>query len=470
MIPARRHRPARSGRRTGPSPAVRLRCRRRRATALGGRRLLRVVLRPRSWLNLLYLALSFPLGLFYFVVLVTLLAVGIGLVIIWVGIFILALTAAAWWAFASFERSLADGLLGTHLQPAPRPWQTANGTWPRIKAHSRHSPPGRTSPSSFQVPPRSRELLHRRRLRRALARLDRRAVLLRPRTVDRRRRGRHPRHRLRRLDRRSALASPAARAARCLLLIVSMHVFNGLAAVWRAIARGLLETAGEPRPQATAAGEAGRPPLAETQAPSWNPYSYPPPPAAQPQPPFQGWPSQPAQPPAGQPYPGQPSYASQPPFASQPPYAGQAPYPGQAPIRQAHRPIKASRRIHRRLRIPAGPMRRHPPTRHNRPTRRPPIHRSRTTRRSRPDPSSPPTRHRHPRRSRQPLPDPRPIDHDPPRRRRLGSRLRRGASGRRCTDRPRDPTRQQARARPRNPPATTTHPPRRNGHEPRPPL
>ncbi len=28
-----------------------------------------VVLRPRSWLNLLYLALSFPLGLFYFVVL-----------------------------------------------------------------------------------------------------------------------------------------------------------------------------------------------------------------------------------------------------------------------------------------------------------------------------------------------------------------------------------------------------------------
>ena len=72
-----------------------------------------VVVRPQSWLNLLYLALSFPLGLFYFVFLTVCLSVGISLVIIWVGIFILGLTAACWWAFAAFERSLADAFLGT---------------------------------------------------------------------------------------------------------------------------------------------------------------------------------------------------------------------------------------------------------------------------------------------------------------------------------------------------------------------
>ncbi|HMK91973.1 MAG TPA: sensor domain-containing protein, partial [Thermoleophilia bacterium] len=94
-----------------------------------------VIARPASWTNLVYLALTFPLGLFYFVFLVTMLSVGIGLVIVWVGIFILGLTAACWWAFAAFERHLADGLLGTHLAPSPRPWEGVDGTWSRIKAH-----------------------------------------------------------------------------------------------------------------------------------------------------------------------------------------------------------------------------------------------------------------------------------------------------------------------------------------------
>ena len=335
MIPARRCRPARSGRRTGLSPAARLRCppvaapRRSAAGAFFG-----VVLRPRSWLNLLYLALSFPLGLFYFVVLVTLLAVGIGLVIIWVGIFILALTAAAWWAFASFERSLADGLLGTHLQPAPRPWQTANGTWPRIKAHFASLATwkdlaflflkfplglasfcivvvlGALSLASIAAP-----FYYGHVRSTGAGGVVTRGIDFGAWTVDR--------------LWQALLLVPLG----VLLLIVSMHVFNGLAAVWRAIARGLLETAGEPRPQATAAGEAGRPSLAETQAPSWNPYSYPPPPAAQPQPPSQGWPSQP--PAAGRTAVG----SEQPSALRQPPYPGQAPYRA-APIRA--RPIVSS--------------------------------------------------------------------------------------------------------------------------------
>lgn len=94
-----------------------------------------VVVRPQSWRNLLYIALEFPLGLFYFVFLTSCLAVGISLLIIWVGIFVLGLTAACWWAFAAFERALADSLLGTSLRPSPQPWRRAEGAWPRIKAH-----------------------------------------------------------------------------------------------------------------------------------------------------------------------------------------------------------------------------------------------------------------------------------------------------------------------------------------------
>jgi len=94
-----------------------------------------VVMRPQSWRNLLYTALEFPLGLFYFVFLTTCLAVGVSLLIIWVGIFVLGLTAACWWAFAAFERALADSLLGTDLRPSPQPWRRAEGAWPRIKAH-----------------------------------------------------------------------------------------------------------------------------------------------------------------------------------------------------------------------------------------------------------------------------------------------------------------------------------------------
>ena len=59
-----------------------------------------VVARRESWLNLLYLALAFPLGLFYFIFLIVCLSVGISLVIIWVGIFILGLTR--------FQKRLAD--------------------------------------------------------------------------------------------------------------------------------------------------------------------------------------------------------------------------------------------------------------------------------------------------------------------------------------------------------------------------
>jgi hypothetical protein len=94
-----------------------------------------VVVRPRTWLNVLFQWLAFPLGLFYFVFLVTGLSVGLGLVIVWVGIPILLVVAGAWWLFGAFERVQAKYLLGAHIPPAPRAWETANGVWGKLKAH-----------------------------------------------------------------------------------------------------------------------------------------------------------------------------------------------------------------------------------------------------------------------------------------------------------------------------------------------
>lgn len=94
-----------------------------------------VVARPRTWLNVLFQWLAFPLGLFYFVFLSVGLAVGLGLVIIWVGIPILLVVVGAWWLFGAFERVQAKYLLGADVPPAPRTWETVNGVWGKLKAH-----------------------------------------------------------------------------------------------------------------------------------------------------------------------------------------------------------------------------------------------------------------------------------------------------------------------------------------------
>ncbi|HEY5387187.1 MAG TPA: sensor domain-containing protein [Thermoleophilia bacterium] len=94
-----------------------------------------VVARPRTWLNLLFQVLAFPLGLFYFIFLVTGLSVGLGLVIIWIGIPVLLVVAGAWWLFGAFERLQANQLLGAAVSAPPRSWETVNGVWGKLKAH-----------------------------------------------------------------------------------------------------------------------------------------------------------------------------------------------------------------------------------------------------------------------------------------------------------------------------------------------
>jgi len=76
-----------------------------------------VIARGQTWLNFIYLFLVFPLGLIYFIFLVTGISLGVGLIIIWVGLVILALVMAGWWLLAGFERLLAISLLKVDIPP-----------------------------------------------------------------------------------------------------------------------------------------------------------------------------------------------------------------------------------------------------------------------------------------------------------------------------------------------------------------
>jgi hypothetical protein len=75
----------------------------------------RVFLNGQTYRNLLYLFLAFPLGLVYFVFLVTGLSLGLSLLILWVGVLVLPLVAVGWWACAAFERKLAMWLLAVDI-------------------------------------------------------------------------------------------------------------------------------------------------------------------------------------------------------------------------------------------------------------------------------------------------------------------------------------------------------------------
>jgi len=71
----------------------------------------------RTYRHLAYFALAFPLGIVYFVLMITGLSVGAGLAILVVGFLILALTLALGRVFGRLERWLTSSLLGATFQP-----------------------------------------------------------------------------------------------------------------------------------------------------------------------------------------------------------------------------------------------------------------------------------------------------------------------------------------------------------------
>jgi len=80
-------------------------------------RFFRAPFEARTYGNLLFLALAFPLGLAYFIFLVVGLALGLGLTIVWVGLPILALVLLGSWGLAAMERQMAIHLLGADVPP-----------------------------------------------------------------------------------------------------------------------------------------------------------------------------------------------------------------------------------------------------------------------------------------------------------------------------------------------------------------
>lgn len=93
-----------------------------------------VVARGQTYLNALYLLLSFPLGVFYFIFLVTGLSAGIPLVIVWVGLLVLALVYAAWYGFIVFERQMAIGMLREQIPPISYQDLSGKSLWQKFTA------------------------------------------------------------------------------------------------------------------------------------------------------------------------------------------------------------------------------------------------------------------------------------------------------------------------------------------------
>ncbi|WP_116046477.1 sensor domain-containing protein [Amycolatopsis palatopharyngis] len=88
--------------------------------------------RPRLGGSMTYLLLNFPLGIFWFVALVALIAVGVSTAIIWIGVPIAAFAVLLWRGGARLERARTAALLHTLIpmpyRPLPEGGQKARWT------------------------------------------------------------------------------------------------------------------------------------------------------------------------------------------------------------------------------------------------------------------------------------------------------------------------------------------------------
>ena len=82
-------------------------------------RILGPVVQARTYRNLLYLAISYPFGIVYFVLMTAGIALGTGLMVIGIGLLILAATLLLARAFALLERRMTQSMLGATLRPWP---------------------------------------------------------------------------------------------------------------------------------------------------------------------------------------------------------------------------------------------------------------------------------------------------------------------------------------------------------------
>jgi hypothetical protein len=93
-----------------------------------------VMVRSQTYLNALYLLLAFPLGLAYFLFLITGISLGFALLIVWVGLLILVLVIAGWYGLIFFERWLAIHLLHEDIPPMSRRSLNGLSLWQQFTA------------------------------------------------------------------------------------------------------------------------------------------------------------------------------------------------------------------------------------------------------------------------------------------------------------------------------------------------
>lgn len=92
-----------------------------------------IVARPRTYGNIAYVWLAFPLGLLYFVLLTTGSALSIGLSLLWIGLAVMVAMVLSIRGLGNFERLLSRWLLG---EPVAMPAGAVGEikAWPRLKS------------------------------------------------------------------------------------------------------------------------------------------------------------------------------------------------------------------------------------------------------------------------------------------------------------------------------------------------
>src|SRR5438552_2188914 len=94
----------------------------------------RVLWEKQTYVNLLYLLVSFPLGIFYVVFLLLGLASFLNTTVI-LGALILLLVIFIWWRLARFERNLAMRWLHVEINPMAPPHKEGLNRWERLRMH-----------------------------------------------------------------------------------------------------------------------------------------------------------------------------------------------------------------------------------------------------------------------------------------------------------------------------------------------
>lgn len=95
----------------------------------------RGMLSRRTYVSAMFLATRFPLGFFYFFVVVAGLALGLTGALVVVGIPAIVLTFVLAWAFAAFERHLARWWLGVDIAPLSPPRPAGRTLLTRVRDH-----------------------------------------------------------------------------------------------------------------------------------------------------------------------------------------------------------------------------------------------------------------------------------------------------------------------------------------------